>query len=405
MSEQTIISNKPGGLRPKGSSSRTEEEIIEIFEERGYTLGRNQEVKNGVKLLAYNKEGYKVLADTSRLVKGRNPVAITKKNPHSLWNIKNVWLPLNAPEYSLLEDTYVDGKTKMKWRLNNSHYPDFEMTWNLFSRTKRHPIIGKLMTTKTSTEDILSIIKGILENDERYTNWELAIEDDYEYMDSKDYIFFKDNNGYIACQTVHLIRNGYGLQKYKIYQPEVSTFNLYHWDKTENKNERLKENQTYTGGTSKYIFICEEHGEIEKWMHDAFNGVKCLQCLYDSRKGEGNGRWNPELTNEDRDRGRLVFGYADWRAAVYERDSYSCQCCGDSSGGNLNAHHKDGYNWCRERRTDVTNGVTLCEECHVNGDYSFHKLYGKGENTEDQFNEWISAYQSIIINYKSKEII
>jgi hypothetical protein len=31
--------------------------------------------------------------------------------------------------------------------------------------------------------------------------------------------------------------------------------------------------------------------------------------------------------------------YLDWRAAVFLRDAYTCQDCGDSRGGNLRAHH------------------------------------------------------------------
>jgi 5-methylcytosine-specific restriction endonuclease McrA len=30
----------------------------------------------------------------------------------------------------------------------------------------------------------------------------------------------------------------------------------------------------------------------------------------------------------------------DWRNEVYKRDNYTCQKCGDNTGGNLEAHHK-----------------------------------------------------------------
>ena len=59
--------------------------------------------------------------------------------------------------------------------------------------------------------------------------------------------------------------------------------------------------------------------------------------------------------------------------------------------GNLEAHHKDGYGWCVERRIDVTNGVTLCEECHIN----FHKIYGYRDSTEEQYEEWIKSKSDI----------
>ena len=34
----------------------------------------------------------------------------------------------------------------------------------------------------------------------------------------------------------------------------------------------------------------------------------------------------------------------------------------------------------------MTNGVTLCEDCHK----EFHKIYGYGNNTEKQYEEFIN---------------
>ena len=36
-------------------------------------------------------------------------------------------------------------------------------------------------------------------------------------------------------------------------------------------------------------------------------------------------------------------------------------------------------------RTDESNGITLCKNCHKN----FHSIYGFGNNTKEQFEEWI----------------
>ena len=50
----------------------------------------------------------------------------------------------------------------------------------------------------------------------------------------------------------------------------------------------------------------------------------------------------------------------------------------------LNAHHLDGWNWCKDKRFKTSNGITLCEDCHV----EFHKEYGYGNNTKEQFQEF-----------------
>ncbi|WP_342045990.1 HNH endonuclease [Bacillus sp. OTU530] len=103
------------------------------------------------------------------------------------------------------------------------------------------------------------------------------------------------------------------------------------------------------------------------------------------RFGRENPNYNPNKTDEEREIGRLLEGYGTWREMVFKRDNYTCQCCGDNKGGNLHAHHLDGYNWCKEKRTDVNNGVTLCNDCHT----KFHKIYGLGNNTKQQFLEFM----------------
>lgn len=134
----------------------------------------------------------------------------------------------------------------------------------------------------------------------------------------------------------------------------------------------------------KYVCSC---GDIALIRFGHFKkGVRCKKCGINKNTGENNHNYNPHLTIEERIIGRKYSEYPEWRASVYERDSYTCRCCGDNQGGNLNAHHLDGYNWCTERRTDVTNGVTLCEECHAD----FHSKYGKGNNTEAQYNDWVT---------------
>ena len=103
------------------------------------------------------------------------------------------------------------------------------------------------------------------------------------------------------------------------------------------------------------------------------------------RYGNLNPAYNPNLTLEDRIRGRNYYSYRKWRSKVYERDNYTCQCCGDSKGHNLQAHHMNCYSDFPTQRSDVNNGVTLCIKCHK----LFHSMYGFKHNTKEQFNEFI----------------
>lgn len=70
--------------------------------------------------------------------------------------------------------------------------------------------------------------------------------------------------------------------------------------------------------------------------------------------------------------GRHTKEYSNWRMAVFARDNYTCQKCG-KRGGRLNAHHIKRYRSCVEERTNINNGITLCESCHR----AVHSLEGK----------------------------
>ena len=61
--------------------------------------------------------------------------------------------------------------------------------------------------------------------------------------------------------------------------------------------------------------------------------------------------------------GRKTPEYRKWRKQVLERDNHQCRMCGKKSR-KLIAHHIRRYRNDISGRTDVSNGITLCEECH-----------------------------------------
>jgi hypothetical protein len=103
-----------------------------------------------------------------------------------------------------------------------------------------------------------------------------------------------------------------------------------------------------------------------------------------SKTGIHNPNWMPQLTLNLLVRRNL----RDWRNDVFRIDGYKCRVCGTKGEGRspFNAHHLDAYHWCKERRYDVTNGVTLCKFCHG----QFHDIYGLRNNTELQFREFLN---------------
>jgi hypothetical protein len=55
--------------------------------------------------------------------------------------------------------------------------------------------------------------------------------------------------------------------------------------------------------------------------------------------------------------------YVAWRNAILRRDGRRCVKCGKSRG-TLHAHHIKAYKDFPELRLEVSNGETLCEDCH-----------------------------------------
>ena len=110
---------------------------------------------------------------------------------------------------------------------------------------------------------------------------------------------------------------------------------------------------------------------------------KCYAKIFNS--GANNPHYNFDLTDEERECERNYLEYTEFIKRVLTRDNYTCQCCKKKLSGDAEVHHLDGYHWCKERRTDDTNGITLCHNCHFN----FHLIYGRGNNTKEQFEEWI----------------
>ena len=175
-----------------------------------------------------------------------------------------------------------------------------------------------------------------------------------------------------------------------------------------------------------YCKACEKEKDSQRYSHKCelcgkeyksgqMDSVKCVEChrglmrqnkvMYKNKTRDFRGAKNPMygrqrfkeenpnykhgLSDEHRYKHRLITGYGIWRKSVYERDNYTCQCCLKKSDGDIVAHHLNGYHWYHKGRTNVDNGVTLCNTCHD----EFHLIHGKFNNTAEQF-EQFKIYRS-----------
>lgn len=146
---------------------------------------------------------------------------------------------------------------------------------------------------------------------------------------------------------------------------------------------------------------CDNCGKItemsySKYIKQNTNGITyCYDCRKIRTLGEKHFNWNSSLTQEERERKRVYPEYTLWSKRVLARDNYTCCKCGKKSDGGMCAHHINGYDWCKEERTDVKNGITLCGDCHKN----FHLIYGYGNNTRQQFEEWFDKPLDMLNDY------
>jgi len=147
----------------------------------------------------------------------------------------------------------------------------------------------------------------------------------------------------------------------------------------------------YKNNREKLEYLCDCGREAEITLRDFRTGRRCMKCAIEKRSGENYWNYNFDKTDEEREIERKYPEYNQWRKDVYKRDNYTCVVSGKSISGNLVAHHLEGYTPNRELRTVVSNGVTMDVYYHK----LFHKLYGNGNNTREQFEEFLKEYKEI----------
>ena len=96
-------------------------------------------------------------------------------------------------------------------------------------------------------------------------------------------------------------------------------------------------------------------------------------------KGEENTSWKGGVTPINAAiRGSAA--YKEWRITVFRRDNYTCQIC-KIRGGILQADHVKPFSLYPSLRLDISNGRTLCVECHrATETWGNTRVYFKGRN-------------------------
>lgn len=142
----------------------------------------------------------------------------------------------------------------------------------------------------------------------------------------------------------------------------------YHYFECDRCGAEIKEQFPRFRDSNKDYDLCWDcsyiEGKINEKEYLRWSGVAIDNAHATIRNGEviiwiGNTPpW--EMSNRDI---RRTPKYRQWRINVLERDNYTCQKCGQE-GGELHAHHIKPFAKYKKLRFEVSNGLTLCAECH-----------------------------------------
>lgn len=160
-----------------------------------------------------------------------------------------------------------------------------------------------------------------------------------------------------------------------------------------------KNNKTpydYTHGSQYPVWWkCEnkKHKDYRRQIdRSSVYNFKCPECGRENKrvlKGEDAPNWKGGITPEIKAL-RKSDEYKQWRTAVYERDNYTCQCCG-KHGGSLRAHHIHSFSSHKHLRFDINNGITLCDACHDSSVIGgFHNIHGTHDKTPYELETYIN---------------
>lgn len=350
------------------------------FKNNGYEyhLNDNQKIKlTSDKFDIVDSEGYLYNTNINILhknAKRKSKLSWLQGNIHAIQNIKN-YIKLYSIPYEVISEEYEGYNKPMIF--NCKEHGNFNMSFAHISRGDKCQKCVKSYRRNINEVKQTFIDKGYIPTFDTFNN----VREKLTCIDAEGYK--------IVISLVKLL----GDRKPMIfgYLNPYTIENIKLWLKNNNPEYKLLSTE-YISSSKKLLFYCNKHNcEFSMTWNHMYSGETCSKCHRERTSGKNHHGYNSDLTDEERVLKRAYLGkdaMKFWKLDIHKKDDYICQCCG-KRGGELHAHHLDGYGWCREKRVDKNNGITLCKECHK----EFHVLYGKRDNTEDQFIEY---YNDII---------
>nr|AWI68424.1 putative HNH homing endonuclease [Pediastrum duplex] len=112
------------------------------------------------------------------------------------------------------------------------------------------------------------------------------------------------------------------------------------------------------------------------------------------KRGANHGNWKH---GKGKSRPYDPEKYRAWKEAVLRNNNFHCFVTGEKE--NIVCHHLDSWDWCVERRYDESNGIALSVPVHQ----KFHSIYGLGQNTCAQFEQFLKQEYNLCLPPQNKE--
>lgn len=113
----------------------------------------------------------------------------------------------------------------------------------------------------------------------------------------------------------------------------------------------------------KQVFSKHKDSDNKKWEERKYCSFECYTT---NNKGNKHHNWQGGISKIRKTERQIIMQtveYKNWRKEVFKRDGFACRYCG-KKGIKLNADHIFPFAYFPEQRFAVSNGQTLCEDCH-----------------------------------------
>lgn len=168
--------------------------------------------------------------------------------------------------------------------------------------------------------------------------------------------------------------------KKKICETNLTKYGVENPFQSEEIKENIKQSNIQKYGVTSPMQTKQVVAKVSETCLKKY-GVPFYICTQ-NKKGADSPRWKGGVAYHRQE--RAAYDYLYWRKSVFERDKYTCKCCGAKNGNGhtveLNAHHIRNWKDNPSVRYDVDNGITLCSPCHL----LFHSIFGKKHNDKIQ---------------------